>query len=211
MKVLVACEFSGIVRDAFRALGHIAISCDILPTEKDGPHIQDDVLKYLNDGDWDLMIAHPPCTHLSSSGAAWFEQKRKDGRQQQAIDFFKKLAEAPIPRIAIENPVGVMSKFYRIPDQIIQPYQFGHTVKKATCLWLKNLPLLRPTKIVEPEITTLKTGAKFSTWDYKISMNHKERSKLRSVTFQGVADAMAEQWGNYKPLQSELLSVGVKK
>jgi site-specific DNA-cytosine methylase len=204
MRVLVACEFSGIVREAFRKLGHDAVSCDLLPTEQQGPHIQDDVLKHLGDG-WDLMIAHPPCTHLSSSGAAWFEQKCKDGRQQQAIDFFMKLTEAPIPRIAIENPVGIMSKLYRKPDQIIQPYQFGHTVKKATCLWLKNLPLLKPTEMVEPEITTLKTGAKFSTWDYKISMNHKERSKLRSVTFPGIAQAMAEQWGNFKPLQTVLL------
>ena len=194
MKVLVACEFSGIVREAFAQHGHNAWSCDLLPTEIPGQHIQGDVLPILNQG-WDLMIAHPPCSHLSSSGAAWFEQKRKDGRQQQGIDFFMKLANAPVGKIAIENPIGIMSTKYHKPDQIIQPYQFGEPVKKSTCLWLKGLPLLKPTKIIEPEITTLKTGARFSTWDYKISMNHKERAKLRSKTFQGIADAMAEQWG----------------
>ena len=194
MKVLVACEFSGIVREAFAKRGHDAWSCDLLPTEIPGQHIQGDVLPILNQG-WDLMIAHPPCSHLSSSGAAWFKQKRKDGRQQEGIYFFMALADAWIEKICIENPIGIMSTMYRKPEQIIQPYQFGEPVKKSTCLWLKNLPTLKPTKIVEPEITTLKTGARFSTWDYKISMNHKERAKLRSKTFQGIANAMAEQWG----------------
>ena len=198
MRVLVACEYSGIVREAFRKRGHDAWSCDLLPTDIPGHHIQGNIVNILTDGEehiWEMMIAHPPCSHLSSSGAAWFESKRKDGRQQRAIDFFLFLASVDIPKIAIENPIGIMSTHYRKPDQIIQPYQFGEPVKKSTCLWLKNLPLLKPTKIVEPEITTLKTGAKFSTWDYKISMNHKERAKLRSKTFQGIADAMAEQWG----------------
>jgi hypothetical protein len=141
------------------------------------------------------MIAHPPCTDLSSSGAAWFEQKRKDGRQQNSIDFFMKFVSRGIPKWCIENPIGIMSRMFRKPDQIIQPYFFGEPVKKATCLWLNNLPELHATNVVKPEITTLKTGARFSTWDYKISMNHKERAKLRSITFQGIANAMAGQWG----------------
>jgi site-specific DNA-cytosine methylase len=202
LRVLVACEFSGIVRDAFRKRGHDAVSCDLLPTEIEGSHIQDDVLKHLSE-DWDLMIAHPPCTHLAVSGAAWFKNKGK--LQKEALDFVKLLMDAPIPRICIENPVSIISTHIRKPDQIIQPYQFGEPVKKTTCLWLKNLPKLKPTSIVEPEITTLKTGAKFSTWDYKISMNHKQRSHLRSVTFLGIAEAMADQWSSYKPIQTELI------
>ena len=143
MKVLVACEFSGIVRDAFKAKGHDAWSCDLLPTEIPGQHIQGDVLDILNDG-WDLMIAHPPCTDLCSSGARWFAEKRKDGRQQESINFFMLLVIAPVEKIAVENPVGIMSTIYRKPDQIIQPWQFGHGETKATCLWLKNLPKLTP-------------------------------------------------------------------
>ena len=193
MKVLVACEFSGVVREAFRAKGHNAWSCDLLPTEQGSHHIQDDVLDWL-EADWDLMIAHPPCTHLAVSGAAWFYKKKK--QQKEALQFVKKLMEAPIPHIAVENPVSIISTRIRKPDQIIQPYEFGEPVKKTTCLWLKNLPKLKPTKIVKPKLTTLKTGAKFSTWDYKISMNHKERSHLRSITFKGIANAMANQWGN---------------
>jgi len=141
MKILVACEYSGIVRDAFIARGHDAMSCDLLPTESPGPHYQGDVFDIINDG-WDAMIAFPPCTHLAVSGAAWFEQKRKDGRQQEGIDFFMAMVNAPIPRIAIENPVGIMSKIYKPPTQIIQPYMFGDEVSKKTCLWLKNLPPL---------------------------------------------------------------------
>ncbi len=196
MKILVACEESQAVTIAFRNKGHEAYSCDILPCSGGHPewHLEGDVLFYLNSG-WDMMIAFPPCTHLAVSGAAWFEQKRKDGRQQQGIDFFMQMVNAPIERIAIENPVGIMSTVYRKPDCIIQPYEFGEPVKKTTCLWLKGLPPLLPTQIVVPEITTLKTGAKFSTWDYKISMNHKERAKLRSKTFPGIAEAMANQWG----------------
>lgn len=192
LNILIACEFSGIVREAFKAKGHGVWSCDLLPSDIPGQHIQDDVLDYL-DGDWDLMIAHPPCTHLAVSGAAWFKNKQKE--QAEALEFVKKLLNAPIPRIALENPIGVISTRIRKPNQIIQPYQFGEPVKKATCLWLKNLPKLKPTNIVEPKIVTLKTGAKFSEWDYKISMNHKERAKLRSITFKGIANAMADQWG----------------
>lgn len=195
MNVLVACEFSGIVREAFNHEGHNAVSCDLLPSEQMGSHIQGDVLAEIEKhGDcYDLMIAHPPCTHLAVSGAAWFKNKAVE--QKAALEFVKALMDAPIPRICIENPVSIISTHIRKPDQIIQPYQFGHSVKKTTCLWLKNLPKLVPTKIVEPEITTLKTGAKFSTWDYKISMNHKERAHLRSKTFPGIAAAMATQWG----------------
>jgi len=183
MRVLIACEFSGTVRDAFLKRGYDAWSCDILPTEKDGPHIQGDVLKILDDG-WDLMIAHPPCTHLAVSGARWFKEKQRDGRQQKGIDFFMSLINAPINKIVIENPVSIMSTQYRKPDQIIQPWQFGHGETKATCLWLKNLPKLVPTDIVEgrePRIHKMAPTV--------------DRWKKRSKTFQGIADAMAEQWG----------------
>lgn len=208
MRVLVACEFSGTVRDAFAARGHDAWSCDILPTEKPGNHIQGDVLEVLDDG-WDLMIAHPPCTHLAVSGAAHFEAKRKDGRQQAGIDFFMALTRARIPQWAIENPIGIMSKNFRAPDQIVQPYYFGDPERKATCLWLNNLPVLwwsaTPTLFgdataVEPNIVTLiskNTGRKltYSAFEYKASMNHKQRARIRSKTFPGLAKAMAENWG----------------
>ncbi len=147
MRVLVACEYSGRVRDAFLALGHDAMSCDLLPTESPGPHYQGDVFDIIGNG-WDLMIAHPPCTHLAVSGARHFEAKRADGRQQAALDFVRALLNAPIPRIALENPVSIISSAIRKPDQIIQPWQFGHGETKATCLWLKGLPLLTPTNIV---------------------------------------------------------------
>lgn len=213
MNVLVACEFSGIVRESFNHEGHNAVSCDLLPSEQMGSHIQGDVLEYIKKyGDcFDLMITHPPCTDIACSGAAHFEKKRKDGRQKKSIEFFLALANASIKRIAIENPVGIMSQLYRKPDQIIQPYQFGHKVKKTTCLWLKNLPHLKPTEIVEPEIVTLANGKRFSKWDYDIScMKHDIRGHLRSKTFPGIAMAMAQQWGNYKPLQIEITSLGVK-
>jgi hypothetical protein len=188
MKILIACEYSGVVRDAFRALGHDAWSCDILPCDRDQKyHIQDDVLKHLDEG-WDMMIAHPPCTHLAVSGAKHFEKKRADGRQQEGIDFFMKMINAPIPRIAVENPVCIMSTLYRKPDQIIQPYEFGDPYKKTTCLWLKGLPKLTPTNIVEPNIKTYKDGSRFSA-DYGWSSNHK-----RNQTYQGIANAMAAQW-----------------
>jgi len=183
MRVLIACEFSGIVRDAFAAAEHDAWSCDLLPTEHKGPHIQQNVLSVLDDG-WDMMIAFPPCTHLAVSGARWFAQKRRDGRQQQAVDFFLALADAPIPLRCLENPVGVMSTHYRKPDQIIQPWQFGHGETKKTCLWLTNLPLLTPTQIVD--------GRKGRVWREPPS---EDRWKNRSRTYCGIAHAMAEQWG----------------
>lgn len=182
MRVLVACEFSGRVREALRKLGHDAWSCDILPADDNSPyHIQDDVLEHLNDG-WDLMIAHPPCTHLAVSGARWFKDKQKE--QQEALEFVRLLLEAPIPKIALENPISIISSKIRKPDQIIQPWQFGHGETKATCLWLKNLPKLEPTNIVtgrENKVHRMPPG--------------KDRWKLRSITFQGIANAMAEQWG----------------
>ena len=185
MKVLVACEFSGTVRDAFLFRGHDALSCDMLPTERPGPHYQGDVFDIIDDG-WDMMIAHPPCTHLAVSGARHFAQKRADGRQQSAVEFFMRLAAADIPRIAIENPISIMSRVYRKPDQIIQPWQFGHGETKATCLWLKGLPLLTPTNIVpgrDQRIHNMPPSP--------------DRWRERSRTFTGIAEAMAEQWSEH--------------
>ena len=182
MRVLVACEFSGTVRDAFIARGHDAVSCDLLPTEAPGPHIRGDVLDVLDDG-WDLMVAHPPSTHLAVSGARWFAEKADD--QADALGFVRALLRAPMGRIAIENPVSIISTRIRHPDQVIQPWQFGHGEVKATCLWLVNLPRLRPTDVVdgrEARVHRLPPGP--------------DRWKLRSVTFPGIADAMADQWGN---------------
>jgi site-specific DNA-cytosine methylase len=182
-RVLIACEYSGTVRDAFLALGHEAMSCDLLPTETPGPHYQGDVRDVL-DYPWDLMIAHPPCTDLSVSGARHFAAKRMDGRQQASVSFFLRLAKADIPHIAIENPVCIMSSLWRKPDQTIQPWQFGHGETKATCLWLKNLPPLNPTSLVdgrEQRIHRLPPSP--------------DRWKIRSKTYDGIAKAMAEQWG----------------
>jgi hypothetical protein len=199
MKILVACEESQAVTIELRKLGHEAFSCDILPCSGGYPewHIQDDVLERLNQG-WDMMIAFPPCTHLAVSGAAWFAEKRKDGRQQEGINFFMEMINAPIDKIAVENPVSIMSTVYRKPDQIINPFQFGDPVPKKTCLWLKNLPLLKPTKIVEPEyIIGKRDGKKYSVIHYQSAgKDPEERSKIRSKTFPGIAKAMAEQWGN---------------
>ena len=181
LRVLVACEFSGIVRDAFKAKGHDAWSCDLLPTEKPGQHLPCDVIDLFSD-DWDLMIAHPPCTHLAVSGARWWETKQVE--QRKAIWFFLALAEADIPKICIENPVGIMSTCWRKPDQYIQPWQFGHGETKKTGLWLKNLPPLKPTNIV--------LGRKARIHKMPPS---KDRGKIRSITYQGIADAMAKQWG----------------
>jgi len=186
MKILVACEFSGIVRDAFAAKGHDAWSCDLLPTEKPGNHILGDVLKVLmgmpKEEPWDLMIAHPPCTHLAVSGARWFKDKIQE--QETALLFVERLLNARIKKICLENPISIISSRIRKPDQIIQPWQFGHGETKATCLWLKNLPKLIPTSIV----------------DGRLARVHKEspgpdRWKNRSRTIQGIATAMAEQWG----------------
>lgn len=183
-RVLIACEYSGTVREAFRKRGFDAWSCDMLSTEIPGQHIQGDVLPVLGDG-WDLIIAHPPCTHLAVSGARHFEAKRADGRQQQAIEFFMAMVNAPAFHIAVENPVCIMSSIYRPADQTIQPWMFGHGETKATCLWLKNLPRLKPTNIVpgrEQRIHLMPPGP--------------DRWKERSRTFQGIADAMAQQWGD---------------
>ena len=193
MRVLVACEFSGVVRRAFRALGHDAYSCDLMPTE-DGDsthHIKGDVLRVLSQG-WDLMISHPPCTHLAVSGAKHFH--RKEIEQTQALSFVMALMSAPIPRIALENPVSIISSRIRKPDQIIQPWQFGHPQPKTTCLWLKGLPLLVPTKIVSKgEYITYPSGKRLPAWYANLSP--KTRAKERSITFSGIADAMAAQWG----------------
>lgn len=183
MKVLIACEYSGTVRDAFLANGHDAISCDLLPTEKPGPHYQGDVRDILNDG-WELMIAHPPCTHLAVSGARWFKDKQEE--QKEALDFVRLLLDAPIEKIALENPISIISSRIRKPDQIVQPWQFGHGETKATCLWLKNLPKLVPSDIVE--------GREAKVHRMSPGPN---RWKERSRTYQGIADAMANQWGNF--------------
>jgi len=196
MKVLIACEFSGTVRNAFAKLGHDVWSCDLEPTETKGNHYQGDMFDIVNDG-WDLIIAHPPCTHLAVSGARHFAQKRADGRQQQGIDFFMRVATINVPKLAVENPIGIMSTIYRKPDQIIQPFEYGHKTTKATCLWLKGLPLLKPTNIVDKGgVVTFKSGKRMSEWFYESShLKPKEREKMRNKTFQGIADAMAEQWG----------------
>ena len=180
MKVLIACEYSGTVRDAFKALGHDAISCDLLPTDKPGKHYKGNVFDIINDG-FDLMIAHPPCTHLAVSGARWFKEKQKE--QADALEFVRKLMNANIQKIAIENPVSIISSRIRKPDQIIQPWQFGHGETKKTCLWLKNLPKLQPTNIVE--------GREQRIWKMPPSI---DRWKLRSTTYKGIAEAMATQW-----------------
>lgn len=192
LKILVGCESSGTVRDAFIKLGHEAMSCDLLPTDVEGPHYQGDIRDVL-DYPWDLAIFFPPCTHLSVSGARHFAEKQKDGRQQSAVSFFMMLAKCGIPRIAIENPVGIMSRLWRKPDQIIQPWQFGHPESKATCLWLINLPKLVPTNILEKQ-------NRF--WDNQCSNSSQNklppspyRWKERSKTYSGVGSAMAEQWG----------------
>jgi len=184
MKILIACEYSGTVRDAFTKLGHYAMSCDLLPTDSPGNHYQGDVADVINDG-WDMMICHPPCTHLSVSGARHFAAKKASGVQDEALDFVKFLMRANIPKIALENPISIISSRIRKPDQIIQPWQFGHGETKATCLWLKNLPKLVPTDIVDGREARI----------HKMAPSP-DRWKLRSTTFRGIADAMASQWGN---------------
>ena len=190
MRVLVACEFSGTVRDAFAARGHDAWSCDLLPSETPGNHYQGDVFDILHE-QWDLMIAHPPCTHLAVSGARWFPEKRIE--QQQAIGFFMLLAAANIPRIGIENPVCIMSRVWRRPDQIIQPWQFGHGETKATCLWLKGLPLLIPTH-ADGDLYRPETPPERVARVHMMPLSP-DRWRERSRTFPGIARAMADQWG----------------
>lgn len=187
MRVLVACEYSGRVRDAFLSMGHDAVSCDLLPTDVPGPHYQCDVRDLLSQH-WDLLIAHPPCTDLAVSGARHFAAKRADGRQQRALDFVRELMAAPVPRIAIENPVSVISSAIRKPCQIVHPWQFGHGEVKATCLWLKGLPLLRPTDIVSGRVARV----------HRMPPSP-ERWKERSRTYPGIAWAMATQWGVFLP------------
>lgn len=196
MKVLVACEYSGRVRDAFRALGHDAVSCDLLPSDAGDPHHHGDVLEIINDG-WDLMIAHPPCTYLSVSGMHWTARGLRDPQlTEDALTFVRLLLDAQIPRIAVENPISVISSRIRKPDQVIQPYQFGHDASKATCLWLKGLPLLMPTQEIPPRIVDgrKRWGNQTDSGQNRLPPS-KDRWKIRSATFTGIATAMAEQWG----------------
>lgn len=183
MRVLVACEYSGIVRNSFILAGHDAMSCDLLPSEQSGPHYQGSIFEIIGNG-WDLMIAHPPCTHLSVSGARHFAAKQASGIQDEALDFVWHLMQAPIDRICIENPISIISTRIRKPDQIIQPWMFGHGETKATCLWLKNLQKLTPTNIVDGREARV----------HRMSQSP-DRWKERSRTYQGIADAMAAQWG----------------
>ena len=197
MRVLVACEYSGRVRDAFIAVGHDALSCDLLPTDSAGPHYQGDVLDIINDG-WDLMVAHPPCTYLSVSGMHWTTRGLRDPQlTEDALDFVRKLLDAPIERIALENPVSVISSRIRKPDQIINPYEFGHDASKKTCLWLKNLPKLASTNFIEPRIINgrKRWGNQTDSGQNKLAPSD-DRWKIRSETYKGIAEAMANQWGS---------------
>ena len=219
MRVGVLCEFSGVVRDAFIARGHDAVSCDLLPTESPGPHIQGDCLHLFDkygcpncegDGCWrckpfDLVIAFPPCTHLCVSGAKHFASKRADGRQQAAVEFFMAITRLPVPRLAIENPIGIMSTIYRKPDQVIQPWQFGDEATKTTCLWLEGLPQLafnaplfkEPQIVGRGEFVTTSGGNRLPKWYSNAKgASRGQRGKNRSGTFPGIARAMAEQWGS---------------
>ena len=192
MRVLIACEYSGTVRDAFADRGHDAWSCDLLPSDTAGNHYQGDVRDILDD-EWDLMIAHPPCTHLAVSGARWFKDKQSE--QAEALDFVRLLLDAPIPKIALENPVSIISSKIRKPNQIIQPYEYGHEATKTTCLWLKNLPPLMPTNIVgKGKRHVTKSGKSLPEW-YNLPPSA-DRWKIRSTTFSGIAEAMANQWGS---------------
>lgn len=194
MRILIACEYSGVVRDAFIKNGHNAVSCDLLPTESLGPHYQGDVRNILDDG-WDMMIAHPPCTHLATSGAKWFKYKQKE--QKEALEFVRQLLESPIDKIALENPISIISSKIKRPNQIIQPWQFGHNVSKKTCLWLKNLPDLKSTKIIKPEryVDGNPRWGNQTPCGADKTPPSKDRWKIRSKTYLGIANAMASQWG----------------
>ena len=185
MRILVACEFSGIVRNTFAKRGHHAVSCDLLRSRTPGNHIRGNVLDHLDEG-WDLMIAHPPCTHLCVSGARWFPEKVKE--QQEALDFVLALMNAPIHKICIENPIGIISTVVREPDQIIQPWMFGHGEVKATCLWLKNLPALVATNKVKGRSNRI-----------HMMPGSRDQGLRRSITYEGIAEAMSEQWGSLSP------------
>lgn len=193
MRVLIACEFSGTVRDAFARRGHDAWSCDLLPSETEGQHIVGDVLEVIGQG-WDLMIAHPPCTYLAASGLHWNTRRpERAALTEQALRFVEMLAHAPVPRIAIENPIGCLSTRWRKPDQIIQPWQFGHDASKATCLWLKGLPVLEHTDVL-PGGRKARRANQTASGQNKLGPSP-DRWKERSVTYQGIAEAMAAQWG----------------
>jgi len=202
VKVLVACEYSGTVRDAFISMGHEAMSCDLLPTDVPGPHYQGDVFDIINQG-WDMMIAHPPCTYLCVSGLHWNKRvEGRDAKTDEALEFVKKLLDAPIQRIALENPVGCISKRIRKPEQIIQPYEYGDDAAKKTCLWLKNLPKLRPTDRVRGRKVKTPSGKIVERWSNQCDNFGQDKTppspdrwKIRSKTWQGIADAMASQWG----------------
>ena len=203
MKILVACEYSGIVRDAFAKQGHDAWSCDILPTESEGNHIQDDILNHL-DKNWDMMIAHPPCTYLSNAGNRWFDEEKygEQARERKelrlkSMEFVKKLYDNNIPRICIENPVGFLNSNWKKPDQIVHPYHFGDTESKRTCLWLKNLQLLEHTNVVKPKIYGYHKGGKHKgkpIYFHEYQLRTKNRAKIRSKFWKGIAQAMADQW-----------------
>lgn len=200
MNILIACEYSGVVREAFKARGHNAWSCDLEPSAIEGQHYRGDLMGFI-DRDWDMIIAHPPCTYLTVTGNKWHKPEYKerfpnrDEDRRKAVEFFMAIAASPCPKLVIENSVGIMSTLYRKPDQIIQPYQFGHPHSKRTCLWLRGVPKLVPTNIVEPEYVVYK-GKRYSK-HHNLSKfkTPKERMLMRSKTFQGIADAMAEQWG----------------
>jgi len=202
MKVLVACEYSGTVRDAFISMGHEAMSCDLLPTDVPGPHYQGDVFDIINQG-WDMMIAHPPCTYLCVSGLHWNKRvEGRDAKTDEALEFVKRLLDAPIQRIALENPVGCISKRIRKPEQIIQPYEYGDDAAKKTCLWLKNLPKLRPTDRVRGRKVKTPSGKIVERWSNQCDNFGQDKTppspdrwKIRSKTWQGIANAMASQWG----------------
>lgn len=189
MKILIACEFSGVVRESFKTKGHDVWSCDLLPTEIKGNHFQCDVLEIIDRG-WDLMIAHPPCTYISNMSNCRIKENSRLEKRKEGMEFFMKLANANIKKIAIENPRGLPEREWRKADQIIQPYEFGHHVSKQTCLWLKGLPLLKPTNLVEPQRKW--DGKRWRTW---VDTCKSHTGKFRSITFEGIAKAMAEQWG----------------
>ena len=205
MKVLIACEFSGIVRDAFIAQGHDAMSCDLLPTEKPGPHYQGDIFDIINEG-WDMMVAHPPCTYLSYAGIKYWNRKGREEKRQAAINFFMNLYNSAIPRIAIENPVGYPNTIFRKPDQIIKPYYFGESEQKNICLWLKGLPKLihikeadwfaDKTHVEKPKPKYIDKSGRPRYFTDSISNWSKNAKHERSRFFPGIAAAMAEQWGN---------------
>jgi hypothetical protein len=196
MRVLIACEYSGIVRDAFRLAGHDAMSCDLLDTERPGPHYQGDVRDVLYTGEWDLMVAHPPCTDLAVSGNAHMKAKIADGRTAAALDFVRLFLNAPVPRIAVENPVSVIAGKIRPADQTVQPWMFGHGEVKATCFWLKNLPKLVPTEVVSGRVDRV----------HKMPPGP-QRQRERSRTFTGIASAMASQWGSSSPIQTDIFDL----